>query len=50
MRAAALSGHAGAQVAVNGEGAVGARVSVWWEGDQRFYSGLLALYDPVATE
>ena len=26
MKAAALSGHAGAQVAVNGEGALGARV------------------------
>ena len=23
---------------------------VWWEGDQCFYPGLVALYDPVATE
>ena len=101
MKAAALSGHAGAQVAVNGEGALGARVQascraahlhqahtpatasrlqcippppavrsslhifaayfppcpacpwplqVWWEGDQCFYSGILALYDAVSTE
>ncbi|KAI3428766.1 hypothetical protein D9Q98_007587 [Chlorella vulgaris] len=50
MKAAALSGHAGAQVGVNGEGAIGARVQVWWEGDQCFYSGVLALYDPVSTE
>lgn len=39
-----------AQVGINGEGAVGARVQVWWEGDQTFYSGLLAHYDPVSTE
>ncbi|PSC75340.1 methylase [Micractinium conductrix] len=50
MKAAALSGHAGAQVGVNGEGAIGARVQVWWEGDQTFYSGILALYDAVSTE
>ncbi len=23
---------------------------VWWEGDQCFYPGLVALFDPVATE
>ncbi|KAI7841433.1 hypothetical protein COHA_004828 [Chlorella ohadii] len=50
MKAAALSGHAGAQIAINGEFAVGARVQVWWEGDQCFYPGLVALFDPVATE
>lgn len=38
------------QIGVNGEGAVGARVEVWWQGDQCFYSGILALYDAVSTE
>ena len=50
MRAAALSGHAGAQVAVNGEGAVGAAIEVWWSGDQRFYPGMVAKYDHVSQE
>ena len=25
-------------------------LQVWWEGDQCFYSGILALYDAVSTE
>ena len=27
-----------------------AAAQVWWEGDQTFYSGILALYDAVSTE
>ncbi len=27
-----------------------ADLQVWWEGDQTFYSGILALYDAVSTE
>lgn len=50
MRASALSGHSGAQLAVCKEMAVGARVKVWWDGDQTFYEGIIAHYDPVATE
>ena len=41
---------AGAQVAVNGEGAVGAAIEVWWSGDQRFYPGMVAKYDHVSQE
>ncbi|GAB4814995.1 hypothetical protein N2152v2_002041 [Parachlorella kessleri] len=50
MKAAALSGHAGAQVAILGEDAVGARVSVWWDGDQTSYEGHIAHFDAVSTE
>eukprot|EP00887_Chlorella_sp_A99_P001977 scaffold18.g1977.t1 len=50
MKAAALAGHAGAQVAINGEGALGARVAVWWDGDQTFFEGYIAHYDAVSTE
>lgn len=50
MRAAALSGHAGAQLAAVGELAVGAAVQVWWEGDQTFYQGIVVHYDAVSTE
>lgn len=50
MKAAALSGHAGAQLAVCREDALGARVRVWWDGDATFYSGVVAHYDAVSTE
>jgi hypothetical protein len=37
--AAAAGGHAGAQLAVMGEAAVGARVSVWWPMDGQWFAG-----------
>ena len=33
------------QVAVCGEEAVGARVSVWWREDERYYDGLVESFD-----
>lgn len=33
------------QVAVLGETAVGARVSVWWREDERYYDGLVESFD-----
>ena len=50
MKAAALSGHAGAQVAVCGVEAVGACVSIWWDGNQTFFDGTICWFDPVSTE
>jgi hypothetical protein len=50
MRAAALAGHAGAQVAICGVGAIGARLSIWWEGDQASYDCVVAEYDAFSTE
>ena len=50
MKAAALAGHAGAQLAVCQEDALGARVRVWWDGDATFYPGVVAHYDAVSTE
>jgi len=41
--AAAAGGHAGAQLAVMGEGAVGARVSVWWPIDGKWFNGVVSL-------
>ncbi len=50
MKAAALSGHAGAQVAVCGLEAVGARIALWWDGNQTFFNGTVCWWDPVTTE
>lgn len=50
MKAAALAGHAGAQVAVQGEAALGARVAVWWDGDQTFFEGTVCFYNAANTE
>lgn len=50
MKAAALSGHAGAQVALCGPRATGARVAVWWDGNQTFYEGVVCSFDPITTE
>lgn len=33
-----------------GEDAVGARVAVWWDGDQTSYEGFIAHFDAVSTE
>ena len=41
---------ASTQVAVNGEGSLGARVAVWWDGDQTYFEGHIAHWDAVATE
>ncbi|KIY92615.1 hypothetical protein MNEG_15347 [Monoraphidium neglectum] len=43
--AAAAGGHAGAQLAVMGEAAVGARVSVWWPMDGQWFAGQVTAYD-----
>ncbi len=40
--AAAAGGHAGAQLAVMGEGAVGARVVVWWPIDGKWFNGVVS--------
>lgn len=40
--AAAAAGHAGAQLAVLGEKAVGADVEVWWPLDQAWYKGVVS--------
>ena len=50
MTASALGGHAGAQLSMCGEKAIGARVAVWWDGDEEYFEGTLCWYDPVSTE
>jgi hypothetical protein len=40
--AAAASGHAGAQLSVLGDKAVGAEIDVWWPLDQAWYKGLVS--------
>ncbi|WIA22484.1 hypothetical protein OEZ85_004780 [Tetradesmus obliquus] len=45
--AAAASGHAGAQLSVLGDKAVGAEIDVWWPLDQAWYKGLLTSYDAL---
>lgn len=40
--AAAAAGHAGAQLAVLGDKAVGAKVKVWWPLDEDWYTGLVS--------
>lgn len=48
--AAALAGHAGAQLSVCDENAIGARISIYWDGDRAYYEGFVAHYDPYNTE
>lgn len=50
MQAAALSGHGGAQLAVCRDGARGAKIEVWWDGDKCYYPGIIAGWDPATTE
>jgi len=50
MTASALGGHAGAQLAICGEDAIGARIAVWWDGDEEYFEGVICWYDPVSTE
>jgi site-specific DNA-cytosine methylase len=45
---AARKGHAGALVALRRDGAVGARVRVLWDDDDRFYRGTVMRFDPDA--
>lgn len=33
-----------------GEAAIGARVAVWWDGDEEYFEGTICWYDPVSTE
>lgn len=40
--AAAAGGHVGAQVAVMGETAIGAKVLVWWPLDEQWYPGMVS--------
>ena len=35
------------QVAVLGDGAVGARISVWWRLDEKYYDGLVESFDKI---
>jgi hypothetical protein len=44
------SGHGGAQLAVCRDGARGAKIEVWWDGDRRYYPGIVAGWDPATTE
>jgi hypothetical protein len=37
--AAAMAGHVGGQLALLGEAAIGARISVWWPLDEAWYNG-----------
>lgn len=39
--AAAAAGHTGAQLAILGTGAVGAKVNVWWPLDEDWYPGVV---------
>ena len=50
MTASALGGHAGAQLSMCGQAAIGARVAVWWDGDEEYFEGTICWYDPVSTE
>ena len=43
--AAAASGHTGAQLAALGRKCIGARISVWWPLDEKWYSGFVTDYD-----
>ncbi|CAL5222508.1 g4882 [Coccomyxa viridis] len=45
--AAAAGGHSGAQVAILGDQALGARISVWWPLDENFYVGTVAAFDAL---
>ena len=45
---AARKGHAGALVALRRDSAVGARVRVLWDDDDRFYRGTVKSFDPDA--
>ena len=35
------------QVAILGDGAVGARISVWWRLDEKYYDGLVESFDMI---
>ncbi|CAL8467770.1 g7308 [Coccomyxa elongata] len=45
--AAAAGGHSGAQVAVAGDSAIGARISMWWPLDEDWYTGFVTAFDPT---
>ncbi|KAK9799826.1 hypothetical protein WJX73_006324 [Symbiochloris irregularis] len=45
--AAAAAGHSGAQLAVLREGAIGARIRVWWPLDEDWYAGTVTGFDPL---
>ena len=42
-----LAGHSGAQLAVLGEAAVGAKIEVWWPMDEKWYTGVVIAFDEV---
>jgi len=48
--AAAASGHSGAQIAVHGEAAIGARVEVWWPLDEDWYQGVVTMFDSLTMQ
>jgi hypothetical protein len=35
------------QIAVQGDAAIGARVSVWWRLDEKYYDGLVESFDKI---
>lgn len=45
--AAAASGHSGAQLAILGDVAVGAKVQVWWPLDENWYDGTVTGFDEL---
>ncbi|KAK9835784.1 hypothetical protein WJX74_007899 [Apatococcus lobatus] len=45
--AAAAAGHAGAQLAVLGQAAIGAAISLFWPLDQAWYGGKITGWDPL---
>ena len=48
--AAAAAGHSGAQLAVLGGSACGAKVKLYWPLDQKWYTGTVTGYDAVRVE
>ena len=45
--AAAAAGHSGAQLAILGDAALGAKVEVWWPMDENWYSGTVTAFDEL---
>eukprot|EP00884_Botryococcus_braunii_P018914 jgi/Botrbrau1/5706/Bobra.0071s0038.1 len=48
--AAAAAGHSGAQLALYGERALGARLQVWWPADEAWYPGTVTDFDRMGWQ
>ena len=48
--AAAAAGHAGAQLAILGEAARGAKIKVWWPLDEDWYEGTITAFDELRIQ